>query len=64
MNHDKPEVASRAGHESMAGDATTRESVEVKPFSIAGVTMDSPFVLAPLAATNVALVAAIGYLPP
>ena len=52
MNHDKPEVASRAGHESMAGDATTRESVEVKPFSIAGVTMDSPFVLAPLAGVS------------
>lgn len=52
MNHDKPEVASRAGHESMAGDVTTRASVEVKPFSITGVTMDSPFVLAPLAGVS------------
>lgn len=51
MNHDKPESPSAAGRES-AADAVAHAPVPVKPFTIGEVTMDSPFVLAPLAGVS------------
>lgn len=51
MNHDKPESPSGAGRDA-AAEPIASPSVPVKPFTIGGVTMDSPFVLAPLAGVS------------
>lgn len=51
MNHDKPESPSGAGRDATP-EGTAAAPVPVKPFTIGKVTMDSPFVLAPLAGVS------------